>query len=66
MKPAGGIKTAKEALAYLVMLNETLGADWMTPDLFRFGASTLANHVLMQIAKLVDGPYQSSDYFSLP
>jgi deoxyribose-phosphate aldolase len=66
MKPAGGIKTAKEALAYLVMLNETLGADWMTPDLFRFGASTLANDVLMQIAKLVDGPYQSSDYFSLP
>jgi len=66
MKPAGGIRTAKEALAYLVMLNETLGADWMTPDLFRFGASTLANDVLMQIAKLVDGPYQSPDHFSLP
>lgn len=66
MKPAGGIRTAKEALAYLVMLNETLGADWMTPDLFRFGASTLANDVLMQIARLVDGRYQSADYFSLP
>jgi deoxyribose-phosphate aldolase len=66
MKPAGGIRTAKEALAYLVMLAETLGDDWMTPDLFRFGASTLANDVLMQIAKLVDGNYQSSDYFSLP
>lgn len=66
MKPAGGIRTAKESLAYLVMLNETLGADWMTPDLFRFGASSLANDVLMQIARLVDGRYQSADYFSLP
>ena len=66
MKPAGGIRTAKEALAYLVMLSETLGDDWMTPDLFRFGASTLANDVLMQIAKLTDGNYQGSDYFSLP
>lgn len=66
MKPAGGIRTAKEALAYLVMLAETLGDDWMTPDLFRFGASTLANDVLMQIAKLADGNYQGSDYFSLP
>jgi deoxyribose-phosphate aldolase len=66
MKPAGGIKTAKQSLAYLVMLKETLGDDWLTPDLFRFGASTLANDVLMQIAKTVDGNYQSSDYFSLP
>jgi deoxyribose-phosphate aldolase len=66
MKPAGGIRTAKEALAYLVMLNETLGDDWLTPDLFRFGASTLANDVLMQIAKLTDGAYQSADYFSQP
>jgi len=66
MKPAGGIRTAKESLAYLVMLSETLGDDWLTPDLFRFGASTLANDVLMQIAKLVDGSYQSPDYFSLP
>ena len=66
MKPAGGIRTAKESLAYLVMLAETLGDDWMTPDLFRFGASTLANDVLMQIAKLTDGNYQGADYFSLP
>lgn len=66
MKPAGGIRTAKEALAWLVMLAETLGDDWMTPDLFRFGASTLANDVLMQIVKIADGNYQSADYFSLP
>ncbi len=66
MKPAGGIRTAKQALAYLVMVKETLGDDWLTPDLFRFGASTLANDVLMQIAKTIDGNYQSSDYFSLP
>lgn len=66
MKPAGGIRTAKQALAYLVMLKETLGDDWLTPDLFRFGASTLANDVLMQIVKTVDGNYQGSDYFSLP
>lgn len=66
MKPAGGIRNAKEALAYLVMVHETLGDDWLTPDLFRFGASTLLNDVLMQIAKTVDGNYQSSDYFSLP
>ena len=66
IKPAGGIRTAKEALAYLAMLGETLGDDWLTPELFRFGASTLANDVLMQIAKLSDGHYQSADYFSLP
>jgi deoxyribose-phosphate aldolase len=66
IKPAGGIRTAKEALAYLAMLAETLGDDWLTPELFRFGASTLANDVLMQIAKHSDGHYQSADYFSLP
>jgi deoxyribose-phosphate aldolase len=66
MKPAGGIRTAKQALAYLVMVKETLGDDWLTPDLFRFGASTLANDVLMQIVKTVDGNYQGADYFSLP
>jgi deoxyribose-phosphate aldolase len=65
MKPAGGIRTAKEALAYLVMVKETLGDDWLTPELFRFGASTLVNDVLMQIAKTVDGNYQAADYFSL-
>ena len=66
MKPAGGIRTAKQALAYLVMLKETLGDDWLTPDLFLFGASTLVNDVLMQIAKMVDGNYQGADYFALP
>jgi len=66
MKPAGGIRNAKQALAWLVMVKETLGDDWLTPDLFRFGASTLVNDVLMQIAKTVDGNYQGPDYFSLP
>jgi deoxyribose-phosphate aldolase len=66
MKPAGGIRTAKQALAYLVMVKETLGDDWVTPDLFRFGARTLLNDVLMQIVKTVDGNYQGADYFSLP
>jgi deoxyribose-phosphate aldolase len=66
MKPAGGIRNSKQALAYLVMVRETLGDDWLTPDLFRFGASTLLNDVLMQIAKTVDGRYQAADYFSLP
>lgn len=64
MKPAGGIATAKLALQYLVMLRETLGEDWMTPDLFRFGASSLANDLLMQIMKLQTGVYQGADYFS--
>ena len=66
MKPAGGIRNSKQALAYLVMVKETLGDDWLTPDLFRFGASTLVNDVLMQIVKLAEGNYQSADYFSLP
>ena len=66
MKPAGGIRTAKQSLAYLVMVKETLGDDWLSPNLFRIGASTLLNDVLMQIVKTVDGHYQSADYFSLP
>src|SRR5436309_3462546 len=66
MKPAGGIRNSKQALAYLVMVKETLGDDWLTPDLFRFGASTLVNDVLMQIARVMDGNYQGADYFSLP
>jgi len=66
MKPAGGIRNSKMALHYLVMVKETLGDDWLTPDLFRFGASSLVNDVLMQIAKVVDGNYQGADYFSLP
>lgn len=63
IKPAGGIRTAKEALQYLVMVKETLGEDWLTPDLFRFGASSLLNDVALQIAKQVEGEYQSEDYF---
>src|SRR5437870_2755842 len=66
MKPAGGIRTSKQALAYLVMVKETLGDDWLTPDRFRFGASTLLNDVLMQIARVSEGRYQAADYFSLP
>ena len=64
MKPAGGISTAKLAVHYLVMLRETLGNAWMTPEWFRFGASSLANDVLMQIVKQATGVYQSADYFS--
>ena len=64
MKPAGGIRNAKTAIQYLVLLNETLGRAWMTPDLFRIGASTLANDILMQLAKETTGVYQSLDYFS--
>ena len=66
MKPAGGIRTSKQALAYLVMVKETLGDDWLNPQMFRFGASTLVNDVLMQIVKNVEGNYQGADYFSLP
>jgi len=65
MKPAGGIRTAKEAVQYLVVLYETLGPRWMTPDRFRFGASTLLNDVLMQIEKERTGAYQDPDHFSI-
>jgi deoxyribose-phosphate aldolase len=64
MKPAGGIARAKLALQYLVMLRETLGEDWLTPERFRLGASSLANDILMQIEKQQTGVYQSADYFS--
>ena len=65
MKPAGGIRDSKTALHYLVMVKETLGADWLTPGLFRFGASSLANDLIMQIVKQKTGHYQSPDYFSI-
>ena len=64
MKPAGGISNAKLAIAYLIMLRETLGSAWMTPEWYRFGASALANDVLMQLRKQQTGIYQSADYFS--
>ena len=65
MKPAGGIRQAKQAVQYLVQLYETLGAEWLTPDLYRLGASTLLNDVLMQIRKEKTGRYQSPDYFTV-
>ncbi len=65
MKPAGGIRTAKQALQYLVLVKETLGAAWLNNEYFRFGASSLANDVLMQILKQKTGQYQSADYFSV-
>jgi deoxyribose-phosphate aldolase len=65
MKPAGGIRVSKQAVQYLVQLHETLGPDWMTPDLYRLGASSLLNDVLMQIRKERTGRYQSGDYFTL-
>ncbi|WP_138429594.1 deoxyribose-phosphate aldolase [Fodinibius saliphilus] len=64
MKPAGGIRKAKQAIQYLVIVKETLGTDWLTPEYFRFGASSLANDLLMQIVKQKTGVYQSADYFS--
>jgi deoxyribose-phosphate aldolase len=65
VKPAGGIRHAKQAVQYLVMVNETLGPEWLTPDLFRFGASSLLNDVLLQIRKERTGRYQSPDYFTI-
>ena len=65
MKPAGGIRQAKQAVQYLVQLHETLGPEWMTPDLYRLGASTLLNDILMQIRKEKTGRYQSPDYFTV-
>ena len=65
MKPAGGISNAKLALSYLVVLYETLGVEWMTPELFRLGASSLLNDILMQLRKEQTGAYQSGDYFTL-
>ena len=65
MKPAGGISKAKLALQYLVTVRETLGQDWLHPNLFRFGASSLANDVLMQLAKQATGRYQAAHDFSL-
>ena len=65
MKPAGGIRTAKQSVQYLCLLHETLGPDWMTPDLFRFGASSLLNDVLLQLRKERTGIYRSPDEMTL-
>ena len=64
IKPAGGISNAKLALQYLLLVKETLGIKWLNNNWFRFGASSLANDLLMQILKQLTGSYQSSDYFS--
>jgi deoxyribose-phosphate aldolase len=64
MKPAGGIRTAKQALHYLVMVKETLGEEWLAPRLFRFGASSLANDILRQIVKQTTGQYMAAYDFS--
>jgi deoxyribose-phosphate aldolase len=64
MKPAGGIRTAKQSLHYLVMVKETVGDDWLTPDLFRFGASSLTNDILMQLARLRTGHYMAKHDFT--
>jgi deoxyribose-phosphate aldolase len=65
IKVAGGVRTAKQAIQNLVLLHETLGADWMTPDRFRIGASSLLNDVLMQIEKERTGRYAGPDYFTI-
>jgi len=64
-KAAGGIRQAKQAVAHLVLVHETLGSDWLTPDLYRLGASSLLNDILMQLRKERTGVYQSPDYFTL-
>ena len=65
VKPAGGIRTAKDAIKYLVTVNEVAGQDWLDPDWFRFGASTLLNDLLMQRTKMRTGRYSGPDYFTL-
>lgn len=65
VKPAGGIRTTKDAIRYLVVVNETAGDDWLHPDWFRFGASTLLNDLLMQRTKLKTGRYSGPDYFTV-
>jgi deoxyribose-phosphate aldolase len=65
VKPAGGIRTSKDAIKYLVLVNETVGDDWLDPDWFRIGASSLLNDLLMQRTKLTTGRYSGPDYFTL-
>jgi deoxyribose-phosphate aldolase len=65
VKPAGGIRTTKDAVKYLVLVNETAGDDWLDPDWFRLGASSLLNDLLMQRTKLTTGRYSGPDYFTL-
>ncbi len=65
VKPAGGIRTAKDAIKNLVLVNETAGPDWLDPDWFRIGASSLLNDLLMQRQKMATGRYSGPNYFTL-
>ena len=65
VKVAGGVRTAKDAVRYLVLVRETAGPDWLTPDYFRIGASSLLNDLLMQRRKQLTGVYSGPDYFTL-
>ncbi|MDV3222513.1 deoxyribose-phosphate aldolase [Intrasporangium sp.] len=65
VKPAGGIRTSKDAIKYLVMVNEIAGDDWLTPEWFRFGASSLLNDLLLQRQKLATGAYSGADYVTI-
>jgi deoxyribose-phosphate aldolase len=65
VKPAGGIRTSKDAIRYLVLVNETVGDDWLSPDWFRIGASSLLNDLLMQRQRMISGRYAGPDYFTL-
>jgi deoxyribose-phosphate aldolase len=65
VKPAGGIRTSKDAIKYLVLVNETAGPDWLDPDWFRMGASSVLNDLLMQRQKMATGRYAGPDYFTL-
>jgi deoxyribose-phosphate aldolase len=64
-KAAGGVRQAKQAVQHLVLVHETLGSEWLTPDLYRIGASSLLNDILMQLRKEKTGAYQSKDYFTV-
>src|SRR5947199_2231887 len=64
-KPAGGVRAAKQAIQHLILVHETLGPDWLTPDRYRIGASSLLNDVLIQLRKEKTGVYQSPDYFTV-
>jgi len=65
VKAAGGIRTSKDAIKYLVLVNETVGDEWLTPDLFRFGASTLLNDLLLQRQRMASGHYSGPDYVTI-
>jgi len=65
VKAAGGIRTSKDAIKYLVLVNETVGEEWLSPDLFRFGASTLLNDLVLQRQRMLTGHYSGPDYVTI-